>query len=128
MLSDELIQELYNRSFDLMLFVQMLTGRRRKLDYLAKEILGVGKYKDNELTNSGGVPRILREGSASDVKRVWKYTLKDVGLLMTLYRRLNIDAEFKLDYWQWQIEQAESFLKNIVTNGKSDVESYYDPI
>ncbi|HEX6977439.1 MAG TPA: ribonuclease H-like domain-containing protein [Patescibacteria group bacterium] len=119
------IQELYNKSFDLLAFLQMVTGSRRKLDSVAKDLIGVGKYKDGNLQSSKNVPKILRDGNDELVKSAWKYTLKDVELLLHIYRKLYINSGLKLDFWSWQLDRIEAFLKE---HNPNNIEDFYDPL
>jgi hypothetical protein len=95
------IQELYNKSLDLMLLCQMLDHLpypRSLGDYAAQFL------SDAKLQHSGkSIPLILRTGNEEDRCGVRFYCLKDVDLTMRLYTARNA-AEHKARFASWHVD------------------------
>ena len=109
------VQELYNKSFDLMRHMayrdtrggQMPNYNRKKLDRYAEEYLKESKLKNQTIKGPKSVTQSIRNGSCEERAWVWKYCFQDVLLLVKLYMEFKISMRRKVNFYRQQIMDME---------------------
>lgn len=95
---DERMQALYNKSFDLVPYITIISPAWSEsvgLSEVAEKT--VNDTKLNNGIEGKGIPGILRSGSPEMVRKVWEYCLQDVVLTMKVYKYYEVSEEKKLE-------------------------------
>lgn len=110
------IQELSNKTFDMMLYLmeQKRTYRRISLDRARREYLD--RPRERAFTeDSSRVPELLEFGSKEAKKWIWEYCFWDVEELVELYNNFQIDIDDKLRFYDWFLSWAVDGLLEAVS-------------